>query len=638
MKKVILLLLVWIFNFSHAEKLSELYPFAVKAQSTNSYQDFLKDFAANRDVENFLLEKLVSRLEKLKRMGQSSRQQELFKILYYFSDRREAYKARAVNVLYGSTYSEQDLLQGNYDSEILAREFLKAIQFYETNVTLPLLLQIEKEMVSDFNGQIVFSIGRDFSIVQQFLLERKSFSKNQLVTLNVSRAIKNLVAEGQHEALKQITENIGLTKEALLKKGIVFLDSSMSGKIPKALFYALSMGMSDQETREFAKKVDIRYVKARSSKSEDLNFSDFLLSCFNEKGQFDREKLKTSINQTGLAIKTFKLSLPKEAADYDINHIHNLLEHRPKFVNSANGFSEDKGQAIIASKNPDGVGGQINALLGLYAEYMMLSLAKDGKFQSNVKEIDQWFTEKPALFSQLDKVVKKDQLAGLLNFATTSLAIETTQFHKTINVVEAKSREFPFELWVGKERWFRLRGMLGQGKNVSVYLTEENTALKVMIRPENSYKALIQSWIQNKLEDQGIRTAKILRTHRTGVLQEQEYVPGYSLEYLQYHDPKKVSDKIRDSIYKQWAAAKKLTAEGLWLDFRSGNFQLNAAGEPVMVDFVPRTNPGYWRYFLESRSGSFLMKNDFWELFFNYHVQKGNIPQAPNVCAKFLKE
>lgn len=638
MKKIILLLAVWTSGFSHAEKLSELYPLAVDAQSKNAYQEFLKNFSASRDVEDFILEKLVSRLEKLKKMDAASRQEEWMKVLYYFSDRREAYKARAVKMLRDSSYNEQDLMQGQYDSEILARDLLKAVQFYEANVTLPLLAQIEKQILTEFKDKIVFSIGRDFSIVQQFLIERNSFPKEQLFTLNVSRAIKNLVAEGHFEPLKQIARNIGLTKELMLKKGIVFLDSSMSGKIPKALFYALSMEMSDKEAFELAKKTDIRYVKAKASEPGDRSFSEFLLYCFDEKGHFDREKLRTSINRMGLNIRTFHLNLPKSAQDHDINHIHNLLEHRPKFVNSAHAFAENEGQSIISSKNPSGVGGQLNALLGLYAEHMMLSLAKNGKFLSKIKEVDPWFTEKPALFIQLDKAVEKQQFQGLLNFRKTFAVGEAAQFHQSMRILETKNAPFPYELWVGEERWFRLRGLLGQGKNVFVYLTEAGTALKVMKRPETAYKAFIQSWIQRKLENQGIRTAKILRTHRTGVLQEQEYVSGPSIEYLHYHDPEKVNDKIRASVYKQWMQAQKLTEQGLWLDFRSGNFQLNTEGEPIMVDFVPRTNPGYWRYFLISGNGPFLSEKEFWNLFFNYHIQKGNVPEAPSVCSKALKK
>lgn len=134
----------------------------------------------------------------------------------------------------------------------------------------------------------------------------------------------------------------------------------------------------------------------------------------------------------------------------------------------------------------------------------------------------------------------------------------------------------------------------------------------------------------------------MLNVSPTGLYLEQEAVPGDSLEKL-YGDPDgvKAPQAICDKVIADFRAGKKLVKEkGIWLDLKAANYHINpdglSRGTPtrrgevgiVNVDYTPRLNPTFYRYFqndpleMGSDKRRDLKDDEFLEKFFHHDVRK----------------
>ena len=120
----------------------------------------------------------------------------------------------------------------------------------------------------------------------------------------------------------------------------------------------------------------------------------------------------------------------------------------------------------------------------------------------------------------------------------------------------------------------------------------------------------------------------MLTVSPTGLYLEQEAVPGESLESL-YGEAERIPTEICDKALHDFRAAKKLIKEkGIWLDLKSANYHIARDESLVNVDYCPRLNPTYYRYFqtdpIEAQGGARreLAEDEFLERFFHHDVKK----------------
>jgi hypothetical protein len=124
------------------------------------------------------------------------------------------------------------------------------------------------------------------------------------------------------------------------------------------------------------------------------------------------------------------------------------------------------------------------------------------------------------------------------------------------------------------------------------------------------------------------------------MIMEQEYVPGDSLEYTYGFGAKAMPKSIRDQVLAEWQKAERLSKErDIWLDVKAANYHVRN-GQVVCVDYTPRLNSGYWRYFFTQEGGQPLNETQFIEEFLHHDIRKGNhkrSPLEPNRCEVELR-
>jgi hypothetical protein len=170
----------------------------------------------------------------------------------------------------------------------------------------------------------------------------------------------------------------------------------------------------------------------------------------------------------------------------------------------------------------------------------------------------------------------------------------------SVAIMKTKDLVYLYELVINGKVIYRFKDIVGEGNNVKVYTAENGNIVKVIKDPKHVRKNLMLAWAEPLVRSAGIRTARVLNVSPTGLYLEQEAVPGDSLETL-YGDPDGVGAPqfLCDKVIADFRAAKKLMKEkGIWLDLKSANYHLDHdSGAIVNVDYAPRLNPTFYRYF-----------------------------------------
>ncbi len=614
----------------------EIYRQASEAHDQLRYSSFLKDLRSRNFgdglVADWIFLELEKILEEVKDWNPRDREVFFSSLLRHYSEKRSDFKPSAVP--FERKLNVDELVAGNYDAKEMAARLLQVVARYERTVILPLLQQISYEIRSRYSGKYLFFIGRDFSSTYIYMQSKvpETFP-GQYVSLNVSRKIRDAVIDGQEADLEKLFfESSKISRADLLEKGIAIFDSSMSGKIPRSIVFALSQGMTDQEQVDFFTKVSVRNINSKSRfASTPLSLRKWLTRMTSPEGVIDRESFRSMITQPLVKVPTFSLSLPTSVRDY-LSSPHNLFEHRFKFLTSGVELSPTG----IQSPTPSELWEKAGSFLGLYSEIAVQTLAEGGTFMAPVHDT-RTIEDRMA---EVDRVFQKGGAQALRTWQYRPPGESTLALFETMVERREASSNAIEQIEVGG-RVFNIQGRLGEGMNVVVYLTDDNKALKVLKKPEAARKVLLQHWMQPLLSDAKIPIAKIIETHPLGLYSLQEYYPGLSLEarFSSFADAETIPEDLNNEILEIWKRSQVLIEnQGLWLDFRSANFQLDAEGKPVFVDFNPRFNKGYWRYYLDANGGKFLDTSSFFDTFYNYNLSKPNkLPSRPDDCILLLQ-
>jgi hypothetical protein len=606
-----------------------IYDEVVRAQNFGGYSEMLAGQAATR-TNGELESALAAQLEKIRRLAPAPREESFNQLLRYYSTRHQAYKDSAVSLVDSSGYSWSQLVAGEYDSPRLARNLMAGMSSYMHDVIAPILDQVEAELARDFPDRNILFIGRDFTEAYFYTKEGDKLRDSRLFTLNVSRAIRDAVNAGHVAELRAILERLGLDKDRLLSRGLVLIDSSMKGLIPKAILRAALSDMSETEAYVFLSRADIRYIKSRSQGSQTL---PQLVATAGASGRLSRAAIEQILAQD-FAIQTFRLRIPAPRANWDADHLHNLFEHVPKPIESANRIAVDhQGQPYLDSPAPATPAARASTILGLTADLSLYQLRAPDAPRAGGHPVAGAAAEAKlkSIYREIDAAAKRGW-AGMKAWQELPFP-EAARAMPSMKVVDTGDPKLPYAVEMDGQRIYQLAKLVGEGRNIRAYLTSRGTILKVLKEADNARKQILQAWAEPVLNQYGIRVAHVLWADPNGLLLEQEYVPGESLEYDYAFDGGKrgMPAAITRQILKMWRQSIKLAAErDIWLDFKAANCHVNPNGEVVFVDFTPRLNNGFWRYFQVEKGGRALTEAEFLEEFLYRQVRDGKVFKTPS--------
>jgi hypothetical protein len=207
---------------------------------------------------------------------------------------------------------------------------------------------------------------------------------------------------------------------------------------------------------------------------------------------------------------------------------------------------------------------------------------------------------------------------------------EAEALYPQIQLIDTNKGDFSVEVRLQGELIANVkRDMIGAGNNVNVYATDRGTVLKVVQEAKEARKNQLLAWSEQIVEGYGIEVAHVLNIHPSGIYLEQEHIKGESLEYLYGFSKQGIPDDIRAQVVDQWEKAKELAAEtNIWLDFKSQNYHLRPDGRICNVDYVPRLNKTFKRYF-EKKPGKPFTASELVDKFFYRNIKDEKPAKIP---------
>lgn len=579
---------------------TKLYAEGSFAQDSGQYLDFVKKVSPQEADE--LRVELVSVLKQIRKLSANERRRELNLIFNYYSKSRDDFRTSALVLTRRTSLDFDDLVNGDWEPKKVAEKLIAAIGNYENTVTFSMLKKMEAELAREFPRANIFFLGRDMSVFDLWARQRGILNTQRLFTANISRMVRDAASNGQNADLVQLIRQLKLDKQALLKDGIVFIDSSMGGKIPAVTLAALMEGYTDRERYELLSKTHIRYL--RSSQMEGESISQRAAQ-FRAQKAISAAQAQEILNERA-GIPVFEVG--SEKGKYFVGDFepHNFFEHRPKFISSAVGMRRN-GDGVVRtlSAMPTSLGDRVNSILGLLTDITIV--------QENPA---------PKFFQELNEAWKRGYREAS-DWEDIETKRQQERFENT-EVRETRNSDYPFELVINGKQKARMIKLLGEGANVRAYLGEGGTVIKVVKNDYSMQKSLHAVWAMKVMDEYGIEIARILTYDRQGVYVEQELIPGESLEEL--HAKGQVTQEMHEQVLNMFNRAKKLAEErGIYLDLKAGNVHVDKNGRVVNVDYVPRVNSTYWRYF-RTEDGRPFTDLEFLDLFYNYDRRKKDLP------------
>lgn len=641
-------------------------PSLQEAFAEGEYPAWIQEEAKKEKTSPHLVQEIAAQLDAMKGLDEKQRTEEANWILRYYSRSNKEFEPTSLMLHEKIGCTEDDLAKGTYDSQDVAFRLVVALKDYDRAVILPILRQISHFLQANFYNTNVLFLGRDFCSTYLYLYEEGLLPRENLFLANVSRYVRDAANGGKLEELRLVLERIGLDRETLLEKGLLIADSCMQGKIPAVILRALSTPMSEQDRFRFLSRAHIRYLKSSRHEGQSISEKVYSLAAAHEYEMLNDEDLMTLLTKRIEMIKEFPVDYPQEVEEY-IPRRHKLFEWRPKTALISMGIDVDEelGPRLVMAE-PQTPSEHVLSLLGLIGDLQFAELAQKaihervtttdvaspeahGNFEPKKMALEVALQKKPAhnrrdgrLLVSREGYKKPEELAPHWFLKEIDRALERGGMEAlkawqnkvdprvgSVAVMRGKDANFPYELVINGRVIYKFKDIVGEGNNVKVYTTGQNTIVKVIKDAKHVRKNLLLAWAQPVVESVGIKAAKVLKVSPTGLFLEQEILPGPSLETL-YGEAEntKIPAKICDQAIQDFRAAKKLISEkGIWLDLKSANYHLDEEEKIVNVDYAPRLNPTYYRYFQTDPEGEKGERRDFkdeefLEQFFHHDVKK----------------
>lgn len=654
-----------------------------EAFANGTYPEWIDGEVTREEVSPHIEDDITTALKAMKSLSPEQRMEDYNWIVRYYSRSNKGFEETSLKLYDHIGCSEDDIRSGTYRSRSVAKSMLARLQDYDATCIVPVVKQVRDDLVKNFAESNVLFLGRDFCSAYLYIIKGLTpggpLKRENLFLSNISRYVRDVALGGQTTELRLVLERLGLTKKVLLQKGLLVADSCMQGKIPAIIFKSLALHMSEEERYSFLKHCQIRYLK--SSRREGLTISEKTMKVGAAAGKLTNEDLDTILAHRIERIEEFDITYPTIVEEY-LPRRHKIFEWRPKLSLISMGITVDAQGARLVADEPKTPSEKILSLLGLYGEIQFAKAAIRERAEKLAKEPvvaqsehgnfnpKKMALEVSLLDSQRPKPVGHHVVsngkAGVIY--TPPAPVKPGWFLKEIDkalkggieglrewqskvdsnvgsvaVMKTKDLVYLYELVINGKVIYRFRDIVGEGNNVKVYVAENGNIVKVIKDPKHVRKNLMLAWAEPIVRAAGIETAKVLNVSPTGLFLEQEAVPGDSLETL-YGDPDqgiKIPKALCDRVIADFRAGKKLVKEkGIWLDLKAANYHLSPdSGAIVNVDYAPRLNPTFYRYFqtdpleVGSDKRRDLKDEEFLDKFFHHDVRKRKcLPKAPEKC------
>lgn len=337
-------------------------------QDTGKYPDWIARFDSSDQQK--IIDCISNELKTLQRRTSFERLNQLDHVLYYYSDSRHWFEKTAIKLHETVGYSRDELEDGQYDPELLASRLAAGITEYDRTIVIPIIKQIETALINDFAQSNILFLGRDFTSAYTYVSTTRSLK--DIYLSNISRKIRDATTGGKFTELRLILEQIGLTKERLLDKGLVICDSSRMGKVPAVIFKAIAYGMNPTDAYSFLTNAHVKYMYSLCNKGMTIAEKAADLAMGNQLPLCQIEAVtKAPIEM----IREFNITLPKPVEKF-VDKKHMLMEWRPKAACISQDIETKDGVLRFSTRPREYSYERIQALLGLSSEMNILHAAK----------------------------------------------------------------------------------------------------------------------------------------------------------------------------------------------------------------------------------------------------------------------
>lgn len=587
-----------------------------EAFANGTYPEWLEQEAKREEHASHICSDIAYELECMKSLTPEQRLEDYNWIVRYYSRSKTSFEGTSLNLHEATNCTEDDIREGNYSSIDVALRLMRKLREYDATTIVPIITQVREYITTHFANHNILFLGRDFCSTYLYIVNEGILDRSNLFLCNVSRYVRDVAKGGQTTELRMVLERIGLTKEALLRKGLLIADSCMQGKIPAIILKSLALGMNPVEQYQFLTNCHVRYLK--SSRTKGISVADqakILGAKHREHDPDDETKYLDAIDIEELLsdkldkIEEFPIDYPAHVAEY-IPRRHKLFEWRPKVSKISMGIEVDELGPRLIAHPPVTPSEKVLSLLGLYGEIQFAQTASRTLRQYRKIErighhvVSNAEYKKPAALkpnwylAEIDRALENG-LKGLREWQDAANPNNVG----SVAVMRTNNIHLPYELIINGKIIYQFKDIVGEGNNVKVYVTEHNTIVKVIKDAKHVRKNLLLAWAEPFVRSVGIHTARVLTVSPTGLYLEQELVPGKSLEDI-YGEEQNVPQSICALALKDFRAAKQLIADkGIWLDLKSANYHLSTdpmtsqRDRIINVDYTPRLNSTYYRFF-----------------------------------------
>ncbi len=359
---------------AHRSLVSSHLKIVRKSQDHGAYPEVLAELASSLSKES-LRSAIFHELELLRKLSPEKRKQQFTNLLSYYSQKKGGYKTSAFDPQRFLTVTEDSLHAGTYESHALARELTDGMRAYDEHVVVPVLEQMQAELVEKYPGKHILFLGRDMTAGYLWMHQQGILSPDQLHLANISRKVKDAANYGHLDELRRFLKQVGIDQRTAAN-GLVIIDASKNGRIPAVVVRALCQGLDRKASYQMLKGSHVRYLKSARPGPGGTEFAEAVEQA-SSSGELSSGKVDDLLRDlsSSLTIAEFDIQLPQGVAKYK-GKMNQLFEHRPKPLPSATGFSHDKDGIGLASTSAHEPMERILGILGFHGDIALYANAK----------------------------------------------------------------------------------------------------------------------------------------------------------------------------------------------------------------------------------------------------------------------